>query len=91
MALFGGRRAKAAAATAIGADGKPEHKFWSTQPVLQDGKEPEVEYHGPIDAPKTIADVRAEPYGLPEGFTWCTIDITKEAGASPSFLASCVV
>ncbi|TFJ87260.1 hypothetical protein NSK_001592 [Nannochloropsis salina CCMP1776] len=50
-----------------------QFKFWSTQPVLrldEDRKE-----NGPIETGKTPADVRQEPYNLPEGFTWCEVDM----------------
>jgi glycylpeptide N-tetradecanoyltransferase len=31
--------------------------------------------NGPIETGKTPADVRQEPYNLPEGFTWCEVDM----------------
>ncbi|PHJ22707.1 myristoyl :protein n-myristoyltransferase, partial [Cystoisospora suis] len=54
------------------------HAFWDTQPVLKhsalsdksDASLPE----GPIET-KTVADVRTEPYKLPEGFSWCECDV----------------
>jgi len=49
-------------------------KFWKTQPVP--GLEEDVDRHGPIDDPKTVDDVRAEPYPLPGGFEWVTVDTT---------------
>jgi Myristoyl-CoA:protein N-myristoyltransferase, N-terminal domain len=58
-------------------EGEKEHRFWSTQPVLK--KDEKTEEHGPIDAPKTVAEVKQEPYGLPAGFEWCTIDVTNAA------------
>ncbi|WOO78026.1 Glycylpeptide N-tetradecanoyltransferase [Vanrija pseudolonga] len=53
-----------------------EHKFWKTQPVIQNGETMVKE--GPIDAPKTPADVRQEPYALPAGFEWSTVDVKNE-------------
>ncbi|TXT13266.1 hypothetical protein VHUM_00633 [Vanrija humicola] len=53
-----------------------EHKFWKTQPVIQDGSTEIKE--GPIDPPKTPADVRQEPYALPAGFEWSTVDVKNE-------------
>lgn len=50
-----------------------DFKFWSTQPVLK--LDEQTEEHGPIDAVKSPADVRQEPYKLPEGFTWSDVDI----------------
>jgi glycylpeptide N-tetradecanoyltransferase len=49
-----------------------DYKFWKTQPVPKIDEFPSD--HGPIDAPKTVADVRAEPYAMPAGFAWCEID-----------------
>ena len=53
------------------------HKFWSTQPVPRLAEA--VSQHGPIEPPRTVAEVRAAPYSLPAGFEWCTIDVTDEA------------
>ena len=33
---------------------------------------------GPIDEPKTIDDVDAEPLKLPEGFRWVDVDVNDE-------------
>ncbi|RSH79232.1 glycylpeptide N-tetradecanoyltransferase [Apiotrichum porosum] len=53
-----------------------EHKFWKTQPVPQtEGSEYK---EGPIDEPKTPADVRQEPLALPAGFVWSTMDVKNE-------------
>ncbi|KAK8864148.1 glycylpeptide N-tetradecanoyltransferase [Kwoniella newhampshirensis] len=56
-----------------------EHKFWKTQPVPQmsSGSGAMLE-EGPIDDPKTPADVKQEPGALPSGFEWCSIDIKDE-------------
>ncbi|KAI5449375.1 glycylpeptide N-tetradecanoyltransferase [Naganishia albida] len=59
-----------------------EHKFWKTQPVIQAATTEEAE--GPIDPPKTVADVRRDPLPLPSGYEWSTIDIT-----SPAQLSEC--
>ncbi|ORY31759.1 Myristoyl-CoA:protein N-myristoyltransferase, N-terminal domain-domain-containing protein [Naematelia encephala] len=58
-----------------------EHKFWKTQPVpqlLNALTGPTEIKEGPIDPPKTPADVRQEPGQLPSGFEWSLIDITNE-------------
>jgi glycylpeptide N-tetradecanoyltransferase len=34
---------------------------------------------GPIDASKTVADVRQEPYNLPPGFEWSNCDMGDDA------------
>uniref|UniRef100_K3X2Q7 Glycylpeptide N-tetradecanoyltransferase n=1 Tax=Globisporangium ultimum (strain ATCC 200006 / CBS 805.95 / DAOM BR144) TaxID=431595 RepID=K3X2Q7_GLOUD len=52
-----------------------DYKFWKTQPVPKINEFPRE--HGAIDAPKTVADVRSEPYAMPAGFAWSDIDFTK--------------
>lgn len=59
-----------------------DHKFWATQPVPQMGSAfPEETESGQIDEPKTVADVRAEGYGLPNGFEWVDCDIMDDGEA----------
>ncbi|WVQ73551.1 glycylpeptide N-tetradecanoyltransferase [Cryptococcus sp. DSM 104548] len=58
-----------------------EHKFWKTQPVPQlsgDGGSIAPLEEGPIDDPKTPADVKQEPGSLPSGFVWSTVDVKNE-------------
>lgn len=55
---------------------KDKYAFWETQPVSQ-FKEPDSE-EGPIDAPKTVAEVKQEPYNLPDSFEWCTCDFEDD-------------
>jgi glycylpeptide N-tetradecanoyltransferase len=43
--------------------------------VQQEGSGPA---EGPIDPPKTVADIKPEPYALPPGFVWCTVDVKVE-------------
>ncbi len=69
QALLAGKKAKPASGE--------QHKFWDTQPVPKE-KEAEVSV-GPLDDAKTVADVRAEPYALPGGFEWCTLDVADDA------------
>lgn len=58
---------------------KDRYLFWSTQPVAQfDEPDGEVPDDGPVDAPKTISDVKQEPYRLPDSFEWCTCDMNNE-------------
>ena len=38
----------------------------------------EITEHGPLDEPKTPADVKQEPYKLPDGFEWVSVDITSD-------------
>lgn len=58
---------------------KPEvpHKFWNTQPVPQNGEK--FEEHGPIDEPKTVEEVKQDPYAMPAGFEWCSLDVLDPA------------
>lgn len=54
------------------------HDFWDSQPVPKayDTVDPSM-YDKQIDEEKTVADVRAEPYTLPEGFYWADVDINN--------------
>ncbi|EAL17377.1 hypothetical protein CNBN0070 [Cryptococcus deneoformans B-3501A] len=68
-----------------------EHKFWKTQPVPQitgSGAPAPIE-EGPIDDPKTPADVRQEPGVLPAGFEWSTIDINDEEQSKEVYVLLC--
>ena len=60
------------------------HKFWNTQPVVQDEEEEDGEgassedvVNGPIDV-KTVEEVRVEPYGMPDGYEWATMNVGNE-------------
>ncbi|WFD34290.1 glycylpeptide N-tetradecanoyltransferase [Malassezia cuniculi] len=55
-----------------------EHRFWKTQPVVQDGESTE-EAQGPIHPPLPPDRVRAEAYPLPADFEWVTVDIESDA------------
>lgn len=64
------------------------YKFWSTQPVPQmseetavvpaAGREGTSDDHKAIEPDKTIAEIRQDPYPLPEGFVWETMDLNNE-------------
>lgn len=58
---------------------KERYQFWETQPVAQfnDGDSATVA-DGPVDEPKTVADVRQEPYTLPDSFEWCSCDMMDD-------------
>lgn len=49
------------------------HAFWDTQPMAQ-GEQAELP-EGPIVPNKTKEEIRAEPYKMPAGFEWSTLDI----------------
>jgi glycylpeptide N-tetradecanoyltransferase len=52
------------------------HKFWDTQPVPKLSSESVEAGGGSIDPEKTVEDIRQEPYGMPKGFEWSTIDVS---------------
>ncbi|KAJ0393275.1 hypothetical protein P43SY_001094 [Pythium insidiosum] len=56
-----------------------EYKFWKTQPVPAIDEFPQD--HGAIDAPKTVDEIRKEPYAMPPGFVWCEMDLMDDAEA----------
>lgn len=55
------------------------YKFWNTQPVPKidegSGDAPSSGLHGAIDPVKTIAEIKQDPYSLPEGFVWDTLEL----------------
>ncbi|KAF8819527.1 myristoyl CoA:protein N-myristoyltransferase [Cardiosporidium cionae] len=51
------------------------HKFWDKMPVPKLSDEIESTFHGPIDIPKTVQDVKDEPYKLPSEFVWSECNI----------------
>ncbi|XP_071507282.1 glycylpeptide N-tetradecanoyltransferase 2-like [Diadema antillarum] len=52
---------------------KKTYNFWQTQPVPNLEDEINSETNEPVEANKT--DIRQEPYSLPAGFSWDTLDI----------------
>lgn len=62
-----------------GAGGGKVYKFWNTQPVPKideaSSEASSSEFHKAIDADKTIAEIKQDPYSLPEGFVWETLDL----------------
>lgn len=57
-----------------------EYKFWKTQPVPQiDEGGAESGTHKAIDPEKTIAEIKQDPYALPEGFVWDTLELENAA------------
>ncbi|EAA01164.5 AGAP001804-PA [Anopheles gambiae str. PEST] len=49
------------------------YKFWSTQPVPR--MDEKILANEPIEEDKPISEIRAEPYALPDGFTWDTMNL----------------
>lgn len=58
------------------------HDFWDSQPVPKAYETvDESMFDQAIDKPKTVAEVRPEPYALPEHFYWADVDITDRTQA----------
>lgn len=60
-----------------------QHKFWNTQPILQNNEEKNKQTDhdsedGLIDVKKTPADVKPDPYKLPDLLTWKTMNLNDE-------------
>lgn len=59
------------------------YKFWNTQPVSKfdegNGVVAGNEFHKAIEPDKTIAEIKQDPYALPEGFVWETLDLENAA------------
>ncbi|CAG8683138.1 1510_t:CDS:2 [Ambispora leptoticha] len=51
------------------------HKFWSTQPVIQNDEV--VEKEGPIEPNTPHDQIRKEPYILPKEFEWSTMELNN--------------
>mmetsp|Transcript_25415 Transcript_25415/g.60438 ORF Transcript_25415/g.60438 Transcript_25415/m.60438 type:complete len:403 (-) Transcript_25415:339-1547(-) len=61
---------------------KHKYAFWETQPVEQfegASSTADEESDGPIDEPRTPADVKQEPYNLPTNFEWTECDMNDDA------------
>lgn len=58
------------------------YKFWNTQPVPKINETTEEvnesELHKAIDVDKKISDIKQDPYALPDGFVWDTLDLNSE-------------
>ena len=55
---------------------KKQYKFWETQPVPKMTEE--VDVCQAIEGEKPKETIKPEPYHLPEGFEWDTLDINNE-------------
>lgn len=56
------------------------YKFWNTQPVPKIESEAidEKEFHKAIEPDKAISEIKQDPYALPEGFVWDTLDLNSD-------------
>uniref|UniRef100_A0A8C8FAC7 Glycylpeptide N-tetradecanoyltransferase n=1 Tax=Oncorhynchus tshawytscha TaxID=74940 RepID=A0A8C8FAC7_ONCTS len=61
------------AAKSIDEATKHKYQFWDTQPVPKLNEV--VTSHGPMEADKD--NIRQEPYSLPQGFMWDTLDLSN--------------
>lgn len=50
-----------------------QYQFWSTQPVPKIDEK--ITTNGPIELDKSPSEIRAEPYSLPAGFQWDTLNL----------------
>ena len=58
------------------------HGFWDNQPVPKTTDTVKDEdFDKAIDTIKTVDDIQAEPYALPDGFHWANVDIMDDAEA----------
>lgn len=51
------------------------YQFWSTQPVPK--MDEKINCNEPIEQPKAPEEIRAEPYTLPDGFQWDTLNLNE--------------
>lgn len=51
------------------------YQFWSTQPVPK--MDEKITTNEAIEPDKPVAEIRAEPYSLPDGFTWDTLNLDE--------------
>lgn len=51
------------------------YQFWSTQPVPK--MDEKIAANEPIEPPKTAEEIRSEPYTLPDGFQWDTLNLNE--------------
>uniref|UniRef100_A0A182QCW1 Glycylpeptide N-tetradecanoyltransferase n=1 Tax=Anopheles farauti TaxID=69004 RepID=A0A182QCW1_9DIPT len=51
------------------------YKFWSTQPVPR--MDEKIDANEPIESDKPVSEIRQEPYALPDGFTWDTMNLNE--------------
>ncbi|XP_071512932.1 glycylpeptide N-tetradecanoyltransferase isoform X3 [Panulirus ornatus] len=55
-----------------------EFQFWNTQPVPKISEDIGEDVNEAIEADKPISDIKQEPYNLPDGFKWETLDLSNE-------------
>merc|ERR1719495_2824427 len=55
-----------------------EYQFWNTQPVPKINEEVGKNVNEAIEPDKCVDDIKQDPYNLPDGFQWDTLDLTNE-------------
>lgn len=73
---------------AKGKDVNKEHKFWNTQP-MPGLKEVFQGEEGPMDGNIDVSAVRKEPYNMPAGFEWCSLDINDPTTIQELYILLC--
>ena len=64
---------------------KKTWKFWSTQPVIQLGKV-HKEINESINPDQDTSEIKQEPYLLPDGFKWDTLNILNTIELSELYI-----
>jgi glycylpeptide N-tetradecanoyltransferase len=57
---------------------KGDWKFWETQPVPALGSVIPVGTNEPIHPDRSIDEIKADPFSLPDGFKWDDIELQDE-------------
>lgn len=52
-----------------------QYKFWSTQPVPK--MDEKIQKNEPIEPDRRLDEIRPEPYSLPDGFVWDTLNLDE--------------
>ncbi|MBW0470867.1 hypothetical protein O181_010582 [Austropuccinia psidii MF-1] len=56
-----------------------DHKFWATQPVRRLDEDDSNFEEGEIEPSRPEDEIRKTPLTLPDGYEWCTLDLSNEA------------
>ena len=64
---------------------KKTYEFWSTQPVPKIDEEVSTSANECINAELSVAQIRVDPYTLPQGFEWDTLNLDDPLVVRPFF------
>ncbi|KAJ8881502.1 hypothetical protein PR048_017984 [Dryococelus australis] len=53
---------------------RQQHNFWNTQPVPK--LDEKITCNEPIEPDRDVSEIRQEPYSLPDGFQWDTLNLS---------------